>query len=112
MKVQKKTVGKVCLIEIEGEVNAEHASQLKKALAQAREESSKNFVLDLSRVSFIDSTGLGILISLMRQLKDDKGKLRLAGLQDEVRSIFEITRLFRVFEISNTVEAALQEMKK
>ncbi len=111
MKIQGKQIADICVLEIEGEVDAEHAPQLKKVLAKAREESAKNFVLDLKKVNFIDSTGLGVLISLMRQLKDMGGRLRLTGLQEEVRSIFEITRLFRVFDISPTVEEALQAIR-
>jgi len=111
LKVTQKEIEDVGILEIEGEIDAEHAAQLKRAIAKAREDFAKNFILDLSRVTFIDSTGLGILISLMRHLKENRGKLRLTGLQDEVRSIFEITRLFRVFEISNSVEEALREIK-
>lgn len=111
MKVQRKEFGKICLMEIEGEIDAEHAVQLKRALAKAREDFAKSFVLDLKKVAFVDSTGLGVLISLMRQLKEDGGHLRLTGLQDEVRSIFEITRLFRVFDLSPSPQEALKEIK-
>jgi len=111
MKVQGKQFGKIALIEIEGEVDAEHCAQLKRALAKAKGEDTQHFILDLNKVGFIDSTGLGILISLLRYLNEKGGKLRLTGLQDEVRSIFEITRLFRVFDISKSVEDAMVEIK-
>lgn len=111
MKIQSKQISDICILELEGEVDAEHAPQLKKSLVMAQEEFAKNFVLDLNKVSFIDSTGLGVMISLMRQLKKAGGKLRLTGLQEEVRSIFEITRLFRVFEISPSVEDAVQAIR-
>lgn len=112
MKINPKEVGDICILEIEGEVDAEHSAQLKKAIVKAREDYAKHFILDLSGVSFIDSTGLGVLISLMRHLNENGGKLKLAGLQDEVRSIFEITRLYKVFDLCPSAEEALREMPK
>ncbi|MCC6273647.1 MAG: STAS domain-containing protein [Deltaproteobacteria bacterium] len=112
MKINPKEVGDICILEIEGEVDAEHSAQLKKAIVKAREDYAKHFILNLSGVSFIDSTGLGVLISLMRHLNENGGKLKLAGLQDEVRSIFEITRLYKVFDLCPSAEDALREMPK
>lgn len=112
MRIHRQEIGRICILEMEGEVDSEHSIQLKRCLVKAREDAFKNFILDFKNVSFIDSTGLGILISLMRHLKEEGGKLRLSGLQDEVRSIFEITRLYRVFELSKTLEEALKEMQK
>jgi len=112
VKVHAKAIGDICFMEIDGEVDAEHAAQLKKAIAKAREDFAKSFVLDLSQVSFIDSTGLGVLISLMRHLHEAKGRLKLVGLRDEVRSIFEITRLYKVFELAGTAEEALRDLQK
>jgi anti-anti-sigma factor len=112
MKVASKLFKDICVLEIDGEIDAEHATQLKKAIAKSREEHAVHFVLDLSHVTFIDSTGLGVLISLMRHLKENGGELRLVALQDEVRAIFEITRLFRVFEIFSNVEEAIQSIQK
>ncbi len=48
----------------------------------------------------------------MRHLNENGGNLRLAGLQDEVRSIFEITRLYKVFDLTPTVEDALRDLQK
>ncbi|MCE9624683.1 MAG: STAS domain-containing protein [Deltaproteobacteria bacterium] len=112
MRVNAKEVGDICILEIEGEVDAEHSAQLKKAIVKARDEFAKHFILDLSRVSFIDSTGLGVLISLMRHLNENSGRLKLAGLQDEVRSIFEITRLYKVFDLVPSAEDALKDFQK
>jgi anti-sigma B factor antagonist len=110
MKVNTKLVGDICVVEIEGEIDAEHSPQLKRSLAKAQEEKAKNFILDINKVSFLDSTGLGVMISLMRNLKEKGGELRLVGLQDEVRSIFEITRLYKVFHINSTVEDAIRDI--
>jgi len=111
MKVNTSQLGEFAVVEIDGEVDAEHVAFLKKALLPLKDGGIKGIALNLTRVPFIDSTGLGILISLMRQVKEQGKQLRLVGLSDEVRSIFEITRLHRVFDLCETVEKAIQEMR-
>jgi anti-anti-sigma factor len=112
MKVVRKLIGDVAVFEIEGEIDAEHSVSLKRAMEKSFMENAKHLVLNLEKVGFIDSTGLGVFISLMRKLKERGGEIRLAALQDEVKAIFEITRLYRVFDISRTPEEAIQEIKK
>ncbi|MGZ5538038.1 MAG: STAS domain-containing protein, partial [Chthoniobacterales bacterium] len=64
-------------------------------------------VVDLSQVSYIDSSGLTVLIEGMQNVAAYGGKFSLAGLQDGVRPIFEIARLDQVFQIYPTVDSAL-----
>jgi anti-sigma B factor antagonist len=112
MKISTRNIGEICVFDIEGEIDAEHALTLKKAFAKVLGEKTRKILLGLEKVGFVDSTGLGVMISLLRQLNEQGGALRLAALQDEVRHIFEITRLFKIFAISNTVEDAVREMQK
>ncbi len=112
MKVTAKNLGNIAILEIEGEIDAEYAPQFKKSLAKLSLERQKKIILDLNKVTFVDSTGLGVMISLMRQLKEQEGELRLVGLQEEVRSVFEITRLYKVFEICSSIEEAVKDIKK
>ena len=111
MKLSTQEMGDFFILDIEGEVDAEHAPQLKKAVTRIKEGAFKGIALDFAKVGFIDSTGLGILISLMRDLKEQGRHLRLVGLVGEVRSIFEITRLYKVFDLSDTLDKALQDMR-
>lgn len=112
MKTGIKIFENIGVLEVEGVVDAENSGQLKKAIQKARVAGAEHFVLDMQKVGFIDSTGLGVLISLMRQQREQEAELRLTGLQDEVRSIFEITRLFRVFEILPGVPEALEALRR
>ena len=64
-------------------------------------------VVDLSDVSYLDSAGLAALIEAMQKVEDYGGKFALAGLQETVRSIFEISRLDQVFQIFPDANAAL-----
>ena len=71
------------------------------------EKKPKTLVVDLSRVSYIDSSGLAALIGAMQNVQEYGGKFALAGLQETVRAIFEIARLDQVFRIFPDVDAAL-----
>lgn len=110
MKVILRQRGKVSILEFHGEIDAEHAIQLKKALAEIKTQECPQVIIDLQQVHFVDSTGLGVFISLMRHIKEKEGALYLVGLTQEVKSIFEITRLFRVFDIATDVDTALSKI--
>ncbi|MCF7837295.1 MAG: STAS domain-containing protein [Candidatus Marinimicrobia bacterium] len=67
----------------------------------------RRVVLDLTAMDFIDSAGLGVLISLLKYVSEREGDIRLAGLQRRARMVFEITRTYKIFEIFDTVDEAL-----
>jgi len=64
-------------------------------------------VLDLSKVEFIDSSGLGALVSCLRQAHADGGEIKLSGLSKPARALFELVRMHRVFEVFNNSEEAV-----
>lgn len=65
-------------------------------------------VLDLQGVTFVDSSGLGALISCLRHLHGRSGDLRLAAMSDTVRALFELTRMHRVFAIHASTDEAVR----
>jgi anti-sigma B factor antagonist len=67
----------------------------------------ERIVIDLSRATYIDSAGIAALLLAMQQVEAYGGKFFLSGLQETLRSIFEISRLERTFRISPNVDAAL-----
>jgi anti-sigma B factor antagonist len=64
-------------------------------------------VIDLSSVEFIDSSGLGALVSCLRQAHTTGGEIKLAGLKKPVRVLFELVRMHRVFEVFNNPDEAV-----
>ena len=64
-------------------------------------------VLDLSKVEFIDSTGLGALVSCLRQAHATGGEIKLSGLTKPARALFELVRMHRVFEVFNSSDEAI-----
>jgi len=71
----------------------------------------RGLVLDFSETAFLDSAGLGALVSILKNVSQSGGKrLALASLSPHVRQIFELTKLYRLFEIYNNAEEAATEL--
>ena len=95
------------VLPLEGEIDLHVSPRIAAALGAIIEQKPTRLVVDLSAVSYIDSSGLAVLIEGMQNVEAYGGKLVLAGLQDNVRPIFEIARLDQVFLIFPHVDAAL-----
>jgi anti-sigma B factor antagonist len=87
------------ILPLEGEVDLHVAPQISASLAAMIADKPKQFVVDLSKVTYIDSSGLAALIRAMQDVDRYGGKFALCGLQESVRPIFEIARLDQVFRI-------------
>ncbi|MDP9292697.1 MAG: STAS domain-containing protein [Verrucomicrobiota bacterium] len=95
------------VLPLEGDIDLHVSPRVASSLGAMVEEKPKKLVIDLSHVSYIDSSGLAVLIEGMQNVEAYGGKFSLAGLQESVRPIFEIARLDQVFRIFPDVEAAL-----
>ena len=94
---------KMVLIAIKEErLDAHNANDLKAELLALFEQGKRNILIDLQDVRFIDSSGLGALVSGFKNAITNQGSLKLASLQPQVKSMFELTRLHRVFDIYPT----------
>lgn len=91
----------------EERLDALNSGELRDRILGLLEAGGQRLVVDLSGVSFIDSSGLGALLSGYKNANLRSGSFILAGLQPRVQSMFELTRLHRVFDIFPTVEDAL-----
>ena len=92
---------------LEGEIDLHVSPGISTSLKEMIKEKPPQLVVDLSRVSYIDSSGLAVLIEAMQNVAGYGGKFALAGLQEGVRPIFEIARLDQVFRIFPDVDTAL-----
>jgi anti-sigma B factor antagonist len=95
------------VLPLEGEIDLHVSPRISAALAAMIGQKPARLVVDLSAVTYIDSSGLAVLIEGMQNVEAYGGKFVLAGLQDNVRPIFEIARLDQVFLIFPHVDAAL-----
>jgi anti-sigma B factor antagonist len=89
------------------DLDASNAGDFKRDMAPVLEAHSR-LVLDLSRVRFVDSSGLGAFISCLRKLNAAGGDLKLCGMTKPVRGVFELVRMHRVFDILDTPEEAVR----
>ncbi len=95
------------VLPLEGEIDLHVSPDIAASLATMVAAHPARLVVDLSRVTFIDSSGLAVLIKTMQDVEDYGGILTLAGINKDVRSIFEMARLDQFFLIFPHVDAAL-----
>lgn len=88
-------------------IDAAIAIQFKEDMRQMTSDAPDRVILDLTQVDFIDSSGLGAIVSAMKTLRSDM-RLDLAGLSPTVRKVFRLTRMDTVFQLFDTVDDALR----
>ncbi len=99
--------GQVAVVTPEGRLDLASASEFKQMLVDTVEAGDRILVVDLSKVPFVDSSGLGALISGMKATRLAGGDLRIAQVGEQARLILELTSLDKVMKIYPTVEEAL-----
>ena len=95
------------VMPLEGDIDLHVSPVVTEALNAMIKKKPERIVIDLSRVTYIDSAGIAVLILAMQEVEAYGGKFFLSGLQETLRSIFETSRLERVFRIFPDVDAAL-----
>jgi anti-sigma B factor antagonist len=95
------------VLPLDGEIDLHVSPRVALSLGQMVKKKPAKLVVDLSRVTYIDSSGLAVLIDAMQGVEEYGGFFAIAGMQETVRSIFEIARLDQVFRIFPDVESAV-----
>lgn|SRR5690554_3309578 len=90
-----------------GEIDAYTAPEIRKELFSKISSSGTTMKIDLSGVSYMDSTGLGIFVGLFKELKKNEGSLCLTGMSDRIKRLFDITGLADVMDINTEVEGGV-----
>lgn len=105
--IEKIPEGRGAIIIVQSEnLDAGNVKAFKEAL-HPQLESHQNVLLDMSRLAFIDSSGLGALLSCLRTMNGKKGQLKLFAMAKPVQALFELVRMHRIFSIYNSREEAL-----
>jgi anti-sigma B factor antagonist len=105
--VRKDDTKGVVIIGVDGQLIVGNRHDLKKKVLDAVEAGDTKFVVDFSATGYIDSSGLGALVLLAKKVREVGGDLRLAGLNDDLRTLFELTKLDTLFTIFPSVEEAV-----
>jgi anti-sigma B factor antagonist len=98
---------KTAIVDVAGEIDLNTSNAFQQELLAVLDKSPRRIVVNLSGVSYMDSSGVASLVKLLSRVRRSSAGLRLFGLTDRVRGVFEITRLDSVFEIFPTEEEAL-----
>jgi len=106
MEISQKRIEDMDVLVLSGRLDAASAKGLKGQVDALVKENRAKLIIDMAGVDFIDSSGLGSLVSSLRAVNERKGDVKVVALQKQVRSIFELTRLHRIFGIFDNVEAA------
>jgi len=109
LKTESRVAENVSVLKIGGEIELSNAAQLREALMGAAEAGHAGLVVDLAGVSFIDSTGIGVLVGALKRAREHGSTFVLAGAQRRVRRVFEITGLLGVFALAETVQDAIAQ---
>jgi anti-sigma B factor antagonist len=100
----------VPLIELEGEVDVYTAPQLKQQMIQLLESGAKEVAVDLTKVDYLDSTALGVLIGGLKRMRERDGNLALICPSARIKRVFEITGLDKIFDIYSNESELITEM--
>lgn len=102
------SAGGSCTIALEGEVDVYTSPRLREELTSVMDAGCANIIVDLDKLGFIDSSGLGVLVSALRRVKERGGTLRLVCTKESILKVFRITGLDKVFPLFATVDEALE----
>ena len=106
MSVTSEVLPKGVLLAVEGQVDMHTSPDLRAKLRECLEKKANPILVDLTKVGFIDSSGLATLIEALQAVGRYGGKLRLVGLAPAVRNLFKLSKLFTIFDIRETREDA------
>jgi anti-sigma B factor antagonist len=98
----------VVVVDVEGQLIVGNRQELKQKVLDELEQGERKFLIDFARTGYIDSSGLGVLVSLSKKIREQGGELRLANLNDDLKTLFELTKLDTLFQIADSRNRGLE----
>lgn len=95
-------------ITLNGEIDAYTAPSLRDTIFPLSEKNGMKMVIDLSGVSYMDSTGLGVFVGAFKNVKAHDGQFKIVGLSGRLKRLFDITGLADIIDINNSIEGEIQ----
>jgi anti-sigma B factor antagonist len=110
MQIHDKKIGEILVVKpLEKRIDASVSTGFKSIMIDWINNGNKRIVLDLSEVEFVDSSGLGAIVSSLKTIGNE-GDLVICGIRETVMNLFRLTRMNRVFQIFSTDEEALKAL--
>lgn len=97
VKIEAKNDLIVCYIE--GEIDINTSPDIKRAFEKLIAKKAPRIVINLARATYVDSSGLATLVEMLKNMKVYGGRMRLSNMSHKIKSLFEITKLEKLFEI-------------
>ena len=109
MPFQIETAGDVVVVAVVGQLVVGNRQEFKQSVLDEVERGARRILIDFSETGYVDSSGLGALVSLNKRLREAGGELRLAALNEDMRTLFELTRLDTLFRLYGSRAEALAQ---
>ena len=100
--------GNVVVVDVDGQLIVGNRQELKQKVLDELGKGERKFLIDFARTGYIDSSGLGVLVSLSKKIREQAGELRLADLNDDLKTLFELTKLDTLFQIADNRDRGLE----
>ncbi|MBC7254451.1 MAG: STAS domain-containing protein [Actinobacteria bacterium] len=104
-----REVGDIPVVELEGEVDLSTSPRFKEIVYQLVDSGKRDIVIDLDGLDFMDSTGLGVLVAVLKRTSMEGGRIRLVCSKRSIMKVFSITGLDKVFTIYDNLQRCLQD---
>lgn len=111
MEISQREKDGITILDIQGEIDLYNAPEIKDIIQKLIEAQKYNVIINLEKVSYIDSSGIGALISSLSNLKKYQGGLKICNVSGSVRKVFELTKLTSFFEIYESEGDAVTAFK-
>ncbi len=101
--------GAITVISVTGHLIVANRQELKHVVLERLRTGDREFLVDFAETGYIDSSGLGVLVSLSKKVREQGGELRLAALNEDLRTLFQLTKLDTLFTIVDSREEGLRD---
>ncbi len=102
-------LGDTTVVDVDGALTVINRGEFKECVLARLGEGDTDFIIDFAKSGYIDSAGLGVLVSLSKRIREENGRLKLAGLNQDLRTLFELTKLDTLFQIADSRASALND---
>ncbi|MBC7566127.1 MAG: STAS domain-containing protein [Pedobacter sp.] len=112
MNVKKQNIDDLVLLTIvDKDANLTKSENFKEIVFKEIESGTRKLIISFEHVEYLDSSFLGALVAILKNLVPKNGRLILIELDNDIRNLFELTRLDKIFELKNSLETAIEDFK-
>jgi anti-sigma B factor antagonist len=112
MNVTREDIDNVVLLTIaDKDANLTRSEKFKEIVFKEIESGSRNLIISFENVEYLDSSFLGALVAILKNLVPKNGKLSLIALNSDIKNLFELTRLDKIFDLKESLNSALESFR-